>query len=64
MDDEYESYNDYILSNIKISDSTMIHESPDGGNTIRSRPSADHPIHLLTNGKLPIDIWYKVFKND
>lgn len=41
----------------------MIHESPDGGKTIRSRPSFDHPVTLLTNGKLPMDIWYKIYGN-
>jgi hypothetical protein len=39
----------------------MIHESPDGGKTIRSRVAADHPIFILTRGLLPIDIWYKVY---
>jgi hypothetical protein len=42
----------------------MIHESPDGGKTVHSRPAADHPIQLLTNGKLPVDIWYKIYGND
>ena len=41
----------------------MIHESPDGGKTIRSRPGSDHPITLLTHGKLPMDIWYKIYGN-
>lgn len=39
----------------------MIHESPDGGKTIKSRPAADHPIHVLVNGSIPIDIWYKIY---
>lgn len=38
-------------------------ESPDGGKTIRSRPSIEHPIQLLTNGSLPVDIWYKIYGN-
>lgn len=38
-------------------------ESPDRGKTVRSRPSIDHPIALLTNGKLPIDVWYKIYGN-
>jgi hypothetical protein len=42
----------------------MIYESPDGGKTVRSRPAADHPIQLLTNGHLPIDIWYKIYGNN
>jgi hypothetical protein len=41
----------------------MIHESPDGGKTVRSRPAADHPIQLLSNGLLPVDIWYKIYGN-
>jgi hypothetical protein len=41
----------------------MIYESPDGGKTVRGRPSADHPIKLLTNGQLPMDIWYKIYGN-
>jgi hypothetical protein len=41
----------------------LIHESPDGGKTVRSRPAADHPIQLLTNGLLPVDIWYKIYGN-
>lgn len=41
----------------------MISESPDGGKTVRSRPSSDHPIQLLAKGTVPIDIWYKIFKD-
>lgn len=41
----------------------MIYESSDGGKTVRGRPSADHPIKLLTNGQLPVDIWYKIYGN-
>lgn len=40
----------------------MIHESPDGGKTVRSRPSSEHPVQLLAKGTIPIDIWYKIFK--
>lgn len=39
----------------------MIHESPDGGKTVRSRPSVDHPLQLLTRGILPVDIFFKLF---
>lgn len=39
----------------------MIFESPDKGKTIRSRPSPEHPVFLLTSGILPIDIWYKIY---
>jgi|TARA_B110000908_G_scaffold128478_1_gene150889 hypothetical protein len=41
----------------------MIFESPDKGKTVRSRPSPEHPVGLLTNGTLPIDIWYKLYGN-
>ena len=41
----------------------MIFESPDKGKTVRSRPSPEHPAGLLTNGTLPIDIWYKLYGN-
>jgi hypothetical protein len=40
---------------------SYIHESPDGGKTVRSRPAADHPIEILAKGLLPIDTWYKVY---
>ena len=39
----------------------MIHESPDGGKTVKSRPSADHPIQILVRGEIPIDTWYKIY---
>jgi len=39
----------------------MIHESPDGGKTIKSRIAADHPLYMLIRGKLPVDVWYKIF---
>lgn len=39
----------------------MIFESPDKGKTIRSRPSPEHPVFLLTDGTLPMDIWYKLY---
>ena len=39
----------------------MIHESPDGGKTIKSRPSVDHPIHILINGSIPLKIWYEIY---
>jgi hypothetical protein len=41
----------------------MINESPDGGKTIRSRPSSEHPINMLAKGIIPIDTWYKIFKD-
>ena len=41
----------------------MIFESPDKGKTVRSRPSPEHPIFLLSNGILPYDIWYKIYGN-
>ena len=44
-------------------DGFRVYESPDGGKTIRSRPSIEHPIHLLTHGHLPVDIWYKIYGN-
>ena len=44
-------------------DGFRVYESPDGGKTVRSRPAADHPIHLLTHGHLPVDIWYKIYGN-
>ena len=39
----------------------MIFESPDKGKTVRSRPSPENPVFLLSNGILPIDIWYKLY---
>ena len=39
----------------------MIHESPDGGKTVKSRIAADHPIYMLSKGIIPFDIWYKIF---
>ena len=41
----------------------IIFESPDKGVTVRSRPSSEHPVNVLTNGLLPIDIWYKIYGN-
>ena len=61
-----------LLTNIKPHDFTwlqdkvkgpMIHESPDGGKTVKSRIAPDHPIYILSNGTLPIDIWYKIYGN-
>lgn len=61
---DYVSYHDYILRRIKkeYTDGKMIYESKDGGQTVTQRPSKDHPIHLLTQGSVPVDIWYKIFK--
>jgi hypothetical protein len=50
---------DWILSD--TIDGSYIFESPDGGKTIRKRPSADHPIEILSKGLLPIDTWYKLY---
>lgn len=40
----------------------LIYESPNKTD-IKSRPAPDHPLHILTRGQLPVDIWYKVYGN-
>ena len=66
MSREQENYEDYVLRRFREErlQRGLIHESPDGGKTVKTRVMRDHPIHLLVNGKIPPDIWYKVFGND
>lgn len=63
---EQESYDEYILRRYKEEDfkGGLIHESPDGGKTVKTRVMSEHPIHLLVRGTIPPDIWYKVFGNE
>ena len=42
----------------------MIYETPDKGITVSSRPSSEHPIFILANRRIGIDIWCKIYRNE